>query len=116
MLVEEAGDIFWRDVSPGFEETLCKNGNGVCVCGDEFSENVCELDFVFEGGDGAASGGLLPVWKEDGERMEVVVIYSRDVGVGDNDIREVAQGLDTAGEADREQREGEVGGGEEGSL
>ena len=34
--------------------------------------------------------------------MLVVVVDARDVGVGHDDVREVAQGLDAVGEADGE--------------
>ena len=45
--------------------------------------------------------------------MDVVVVDAVDVGVRDDDVGEIAEGLDAVGEADRDKREGEVGGREE---
>ena len=52
--------------------------------------------------------------EEGGEGVLVVVVDFADVGVGDYDVGEVAEGLDAVGEADREEGEGEARGGEEG--
>lgn len=41
--------------------------------------------------------------------MDVVVVDARDVGVRDDDVWEVAEGLDAVGEAHGEEGEGEVG-------
>ena len=46
--------------------------------------------------------------------MDVVVIDAGDVRVRDDDEGEVAQGLDSVGEADGKEGEGEVCRGEEG--
>ena len=46
--------------------------------------------------------------------MLVVGVYARNIGIGDDDVGEVAQGLDAVREADGEEGEGEIGGGEEG--
>lgn len=54
------------------------------------------------------------VGKKRGEGVLVVCVDARDVGVRDDDVGEVAQGLDAVREADGEEGEGEVGGGEEG--
>ena len=45
--------------------------------------------------------------------MQVIVVDARDVRVRDDYERKVAQGLNAVGEADGEEGEGEVGGGEE---
>lgn len=50
-----------------FEEIFCENGNGVCMCGDEFGEGFCEVDFVFEMGDRDVFLSLLLVGEENGE-------------------------------------------------
>ena len=46
--------------------------------------------------------------------MDVVVVDAGDVWIGDDNEWEVAEGLNSVGEADGQEREGEVGGGEEG--
>lgn len=46
--------------------------------------------------------------------MLVVGVYARDIGIRDDDVGEVSQGLDAVREADGEEGEGEVGRGEEG--
>lgn len=46
--------------------------------------------------------------------MLVVGVDARDVGIRNDDVGEVSQGLDAVREADGEQGEGKVGGGEEG--
>lgn len=46
--------------------------------------------------------------------MLVVVVDARDVGVGHDDVGQVAQGLDAVGEADGQEGEGEACRGEEG--
>lgn len=46
--------------------------------------------------------------------MLVVGVDARDVGIGDDDVGEVAQGLDAMRKADGEEGEGKVGRGEEG--
>lgn len=43
--------------------------------------------------------------------MKVVVVYTGDVWVRNDDVWEVAQSLDTVGEAHWKEGEGEVGGG-----
>jgi hypothetical protein len=48
--------------------------------------------------------------------VHVVVVDFADVWVGDDDVREVAEGLDPVGEADGEEGEGEVRRGEQGVL
>lgn len=53
------------------------------------------------------------VGEESGEGVLVVGVYARDIGVGDDYVREVAQGLDAVREADRKEGEGEIGRGEE---
>jgi len=116
VLVEEAGDFGGGDVAAAFEEALCEDGDGVCVGGDELGEDVGEADFVVGGRDGAALAGGLPVGEEDGERVQVVVVDARDVGIGDDNVGQVAQGLDAVREADGEEGEGEVGGCEEGAF
>jgi hypothetical protein len=116
VLVEEAGDFGGGDVAAAFEEALCENGNGVGVGGDELGEDVGEADLVVGRGNGAALAGGFPVGQQDGERMQVVVVDARDVGVGDDDVGQVAQGLDAVREADWEEGEGEVGRGEEGAF
>ena len=46
--------------------------------------------------------------------VDVVVVDVGDVRVRDDDEGEVAESLNSAGEADGEEREGEIRGGEEG--
>ena len=76
---------------------------------DEIGHYFCELDLLFQ-------GVYLPllVWEQGGEGVDVVVVDAGDVRVRDDDEGEVAEGLDSVGEADGEEGEGEVCGGEEG--
>ena len=74
----------------------------------EVGHDFCELDFFFQGVDLA-----LLVREESGEGVDIVVIDAGDVRVRDDDEREVAESLDAMGEADGEEGEGEVCGGEE---
>lgn len=60
-----------------------------------------------------ALGGGTPVREENGERVEVGMVDARDVGVGYDDVRQVAQCLKAVGKADGQQGESKVGGGEE---
>ncbi|KAJ6782758.1 hypothetical protein PWT90_03633 [Aphanocladium album] len=114
--VEEARHLGRRDVAAALEEALGQDGDGVGVGGDELGEDVGEAHLVVRGRDGAALDGVLPVRQQDRQRVQVVVVDARDVGVGDDDVGQVAQRLDAVREADREEREGEVGGREEGSF
>jgi hypothetical protein len=84
--------------------------------GDEFGEGLCEADFVLEMGDRDAFLSLLPVGEENGEGVQVIAVDAGDVWIGDDDVGEIAQGLDAVGEADGEEGEGEVCGAEEGFL
>lgn len=90
VLVEEAGDLGRGDVLAALEEPPGEDGDGVGVGGDELGEGVCELDLVLEGGDGTALGGGAPVRQQDREGVDVGAVDAGDVGVGDDDIREVA--------------------------
>ena len=74
----------------------------------EVGHDFCELDFFFQRVDLA-----LLVREEGGEGVDVVVVDAGDVRVRDDDEGEVAESLDAMGEADGEEREGEVCGGEE---
>lgn len=76
---------------------------------DEVGEDGGEFHFVGEGGDVCVGVG-----EEGRERVLVVGVYARDIGIGDDDVGEVAQGLDAVRKADGEEGEGEVGGSEEG--
>ena len=73
----------------------------------EIRHDFCELDFLFERVD-------LPllVWEQGGEGVDVVVVDAGDVRVGDDDEGEVSKGLDSVREADGQEGEGEVCGGE----
>ena len=74
----------------------------------EICHHFCELDFIFERGD-------LPllVGEQGGEGVDVVVVDACDVRIRDDDKREVAEGLDSVGEADRQEGEGEICRGEQ---
>jgi len=108
VLVQEPGHLDGVDVSSGLEEAAREDGDGVTVRLDEVGKDGGELNFVIESGD-----LLLVVGQEGGQRVLVVAVDLGDVGVGYDDVGEVAQGVDAVGEADREEGEGEVGGGEE---
>ncbi len=109
MLVEESGHVGRADVFPALEEASGEDGDGVGVRLDEVGHYFCELDFLFQGVD-------LPflVGEQGGEGVDVVVVDAGDVRVRDDNEGEVAEGLDAVGEADRQEGEGEVCGGEEG--
>lgn len=78
----------------------------------ELREDFREANLVIEGADSAVAA-LGPPREEGGEGVDVVVVDLANVGVGDYDVGEVAEGLDAVGEADREKGEGEVCRGEE---
>jgi hypothetical protein len=103
VLVEEAGDVGGVDVAAALEEALGEDGDGVGVGGDKLGEDLGEADLVVGGCDGAALAGGLPVRQQNGEGVQVVVIDARDVGVGDDDVGQVAQSLQAVGEADGEE-------------
>ena len=46
--------------------------------------------------------------------MEVVVVYTSNVGIRNNNKWEIAESLNAVGEANGQEREGKIGGGEEG--
>lgn len=108
VLVEEARDVWGGDVAPALEEAAGQDGNGVGVGGDELGEGGGEGDLVREGRDGRLMRRVVPR-QEGGEGVDVVVVDAVDVGVRDDDVREVAEGLDAVGEADGDEGEGEVG-------
>ena len=74
----------------------------------EVGHDLCKLDFFFQRVDLA-----LLVGEEGGKGVDVVVVDAGDVRVRDDDEGEVAESLDTMGEADWEEGEGEICGGEE---
>jgi hypothetical protein len=71
------------------------------VHGDELGQGVGEADLFFQRMDRTALGCRSPVWQEDGEGVQVGAVYTRDVGVRYDNVWEVAEGLETVGEADR---------------
>lgn len=109
MLVQKASYIARTNIPATFEESAREGGNGVAVGIDEVREDSREFHFLGKGGDVRVC-----VREERGEGVLVVCVNARDVGVGDDDVGEVAEGLDAVREADGEEGEGEVGGGEEG--
>jgi hypothetical protein len=109
MLIEKARHFPRVDVPAALEEAAGEGGNGVAVGVDEVREDGCEFDFVIEGGDVRVC-----VWQERREGVLVVGVDAGDVWVRDDDVWEVPQSLDAVREADGEEGEGEVCGGEEG--
>lgn len=109
MLVQEAGYLARTDVAAALQEAAGEGGDGVAVGVDEIGEYSGEFHLVGERGDVRVGVG-----EESGERVLVVGVDARDVGIRNDDVGEVSQGLDAVREADGEEREGEVGGGEEG--
>lgn len=82
---------------------------------DELGEDLGEADLVFEGREGVARiGAALEPREQGGERVLVVVVNLGDVAVGDDDVREVAQGLNAVSQPDGEEGEGEACRGEKG--
>lgn len=108
MLIQETGYLAGTDIAATFQEAAGKGGDSVAVGVDEVGEDGREFHFIGEGGDVRVGVG-----KESGEGVLVVGVYARDIGVGDDNVREVAQGLDAVREADRKEGEREVGRGEE---
>lgn len=80
--------------------------------GDQLREGGGEARLVGEGVDRGSPGGVPR--EEGGEGVQVVVVDAVDVWVRDDDVGQVAEGLDAVGEADGEEGEGEVCGGEQG--
>lgn len=109
VLVEEAGYLRGGDVFAALEEAAREDGDRVGVGLDELGEDFGEADLVVEAADGAALPG-----KEGGQGVLVVVVDVPDVGVGDDDVGKVAEGLDAVRQADWEEGEGEARRGEEG--
>ena len=105
VLVKKLGDSIGTHVTTGLEETAGERGNRVGMGLDEAGEDFGEGAFVGRRGDLLFSPG-----EEGGEGVHVVVVDLGDVGVGDDDVGEVAEGFDAVGEADGEDGEGEVGG------
>lgn len=116
VLVQESGDLLGVDVLPALEEAPRQYGDRVRVRSNELGERVGELDLILGGADGSTLGRGAPVRQEDGERMEVGVVDSRNVGIRDDDVGEITEGLEAVGKANREEGEREVCGGEEGVL
>ena len=98
MLIEKTCDVRRADVSSTFEKPTSKRWDRVGMCLNEVGHDFGELDLIFEAGDTA-----LLVWKESGERVDVVVVDLRNVWIGDDDERQVPKSLDAVGEADGEQ-------------
>jgi hypothetical protein len=96
VLVQEACDLGRGDVLATFKEPAGEDGDGVGVRLYKFGEDFGEADFVFEVADGAALPG-----EQGRERMLVVVVDFADVGVGHDDVGQVAQRLDAVGQPDR---------------
>ena len=109
MLVQKASYLARTNITTTFEEAARESRDSVAVGIDEVCKDGCEFHFLGEGGDVRVCVG-----EEGGEGVLVVCVDARDVGVGDDDVGEVAEGLDAVREADGEEGEGEVGGGEEG--
>lgn len=108
MLIQEPGHIPRADVFPTLQKPTGQYGYGIRMCLDQICHHFRELDLILERVD-------LPllVGEQSGEGVDIVVVDAGDVRVGDDDEGEVAEGLDSVGEADRQQREGEVRGGEQ---
>lgn len=115
VLVQEAGDLGRGDVAAALEEALGQDGDRIGVRVDELGEDLGEANLVFEGGEGVARAGTpLEPGEQGGEGVLVVVVDLGDVAVGDNYVRQVAQGLDTVSQADGEEGEGKACRGEKG--
>ena len=112
VVVEEACNLLRGDIPAALQKSLGEDGDGVGVGSNELGESLCEADLVYR----APCRCGVPVREEYGEGVKVVAVDAGDIGIGDDDVREIAEGLDTVGEANGEEREGKVGGGEEGAL
>lgn len=84
------------------------------MSGDELGECVCKLNLILGGGYRTTICGGAPVGEEYREGMDVCGVYSRDVWVGYDDVGKVSKGLEAVGEANGEEGESKIGGGEEG--
>jgi hypothetical protein len=107
--VKKARHLPRTNVAAALEEAAGKGGDGVAVGVDEVGEDSGEADLVVEGGDVGVCVG-----QERGQGVLVVGVDVGDVRVRDDDVGQVAQGLDAVREADGEEGEGEVCRGEEG--
>lgn len=109
--VEETRDLCRRDVAAALKEALGQDGDSILMGSHELGEHRGELNLVVDVGYGA----MLPR-KQRRERVHIVVVDARDVGVRDYNEWQVAQSLDATGEANRQQVEGEIGRGEKGGF
>lgn len=56
----------------------------------ELGKDIGEVHFILLGRDRPSFAGRVPVWEEDGQRVEVVVVYAGNVWIRDDDVWEVA--------------------------
>lgn len=117
VLVEKTGNLAWRNVPTALGEAFGKYGDGVCVCLYELCEDLGETNLIFECGQGilrgfgAGPGGVAIIEpREEGRQgLLVVVVDFGDIAVGDDNVGQVAQGLNTVGEADGQEAKCEAG-------
>lgn len=104
MLVKEPGDFFGTDVPTSLEEATSQDADGIAVGLDQVGHDLGKLDLLFQTRDRVAGKG-----KEGGEGVHVVGMDLGDMGIGNYNVGQTAEGLNTVGEARREDTEGEVG-------
>lgn len=109
MLVQKFGHVHRTDVFSTFQKPTGENWYGICMRLYQICHDFCELDLIFQ----CVYLPLL-IREQGGEGMDVVVVDAGDVRIRDDDEGEVAEGLDPVSEADGQEGEGEVRGGEEG--
>lgn len=95
MFIEETCDVSGADVSSTFEKATSKRRDGVGVCLDQVSHDLCELDLIFKVGNAA-----LLVREEGGEGVNVVIVDLSDVWVRDYDEGKVPESLNAVRESD----------------
>lgn len=95
MLVQKLGHIRRTDVLSTLQKPTGKYRYGFRMRLYQICHDLCELDLIFQRVD-------LPllVRQQSGEGMNVNIVDAGDVRIRDDDEGEVAEGLDSVGEAD----------------
>lgn len=109
MLIQESRHFDRINVLPTLQKAPSQCGYRVGVCLDQVRKDRCESYLVFECG-----YGFSIIWQQSRQRVEVIIVDLRDVGIRDNYEWEVSKSLYSMCEPNREEGEGEVCGGKQG--
>lgn len=111
MRIQEPRHLNRINIPSALQKPARENRDGIRVGMHQIRQHICELPLFFQGCD-------LPllVGEQGGQGMEVVAVDLGDVRVGDDNEREVPEGLDSRCESSREEGQREVCGAEEGLV